>query len=178
MKSIEFVKERIASGLANLNLQNDAKFTELRFDDYIKTHTKEEFQNGFIDNKCQFKYKNTKAIVDGKEVTGDIIVNILYDENANFEYFTMERCICDGTLIFIDELIQKVFLKVMQIQTVNNEKVPDGFNENPFIYELVYTVGNFVICDEYGDFGTEEKPWLKSRFTVMLPIKFDVIKRG
>ena len=178
MKSTEFVKERIANKFANVPLQDDATFTELRFDDYIKINTTEEFQKGFVDNRYQIKYENTKAIVNGKEVTGDIIANILYDENADFEYFTMERCTCDGTLIFMDELIEKVFLKVIRIQTVNNEKVPDGFDENPFLYDLEYTVGNFVICDEYGDFGTEEKPWLRSRFTVMLPIKFDVVKCG
>lgn len=178
MGAIEFVKERIKSELTNIPLQDDAKFSEFKFNDFIKTRTIEEFQNGFIDNKCKVKYENSKVIVGGKEVTGDIIVNILYDENAKskFESFIMERCTCDGTLIFMDELIQKVFLKLMQIQTINNEKVPDDFNENPFIYEILYTVGNFVICDEYGDFGTEEKPWLKSRFTVMLPIKFDIIK--
>lgn len=66
-----------------------------------------------------------------------------------FEYFTMERCICDGTLIFIEELIEKVLLKVIQIQTVNNDKIPEDFNRNPFNYDILYTVGNFVICDEY-----------------------------
>lgn len=27
---------------------------------------------------------NAKAVLDSKEVTGDVIVNILYDENADF----------------------------------------------------------------------------------------------
>lgn len=177
MKSIEFVKQRIKSGFANVPLHEETKFMELKFDDLLKLYTKEEFQKGFIDNKCQLKYENAKAVLDSKEVTGDVIVNILYDENADFEYFNMERCICDGTLTFIGELIEKVLLKVIQIQTVNNDKIPEDFNRNPFNYDILYTVGNFVICDEYWDFGTDDKPWLYSRFTVMLPIKFEVIKR-
>lgn len=176
MKSTEYVRKRIESGLANVPLQDDAKFTEVRFDEYIKTHVKEEFQKRFKNNKYQAKYENVKITVEEKELIGDIIANISYNENADFEYFTMEQCICDGTLLFIDELLQKVFLKVMYIQTVNSEKIPDDFNKNPFDYELSYTVGNFVICDEYGDFGAKEKPWLHSRFTVMLPIKLDIIK--
>lgn len=97
MKSIEFVKQRIKSGFANVPLHEETKFMELKFDDLLKLYTKEEFQKGFIDNKCQLKYENAKAVLDSKEVTGDVIVNILYDENADFEYFNMERCICDGT---------------------------------------------------------------------------------
>lgn len=154
MKSIEFVKQRIKSGFSNVPLQEETKFMELKFDDLLKLYTKEEFQKWFIDNKCQLKY-----------------------ENADFEYFTMERCVCDGILIFIGELIGKVLLKVIQIQTVNNDKMPEDFNRNQFNYDILYTVGNFVICDEYWDFGTDDKPWLYSRFTVMLPIKFEIVKR-
>lgn len=178
MRSTEFVKERIKMGLANVSLQNDAKFSELKFDEYIKTHTSEEFQKKFVDNKCSLKHENVITMIDGQKVTGDVIVDVIYDENADFEYFTTERCTCDGTFIFMGELIEDVFLKVINIQTTNNEKVPDGFIKNIFDYEIVYTVGNFVLCYEDGDFGTEEKPWLYSRFTVMLPIKFDIVKKN
>ena len=36
MKSIEFVKERIRNGFVDLSLQEDAKFSELKFEEYIK----------------------------------------------------------------------------------------------------------------------------------------------
>lgn len=37
--------------------------------------------------------------------------------------------------------------------------------------------GNFVLAEEFGDqFATKEKPWMKSRFTAMLPIKFNVVR--
>ena len=176
MKSVEFVKERIKNGFADVPLQEDAKFSELKFDEYINSNTTEEFRKGFVDGKCKL-ILNSKAEVNGKEVTGDVVINIRHDENADFEYFTMERCVCDGTLIFMSELVERVFMKVLHCQTVNNKKVVDGFNNNPFNYEVCYTVGNFVACVEYGDFGTEEKPWMKSRFTVMLPIKFNVNKK-
>lgn len=44
---------------------------------------------------------------------------------------------------------------------------------------IIYTVGDFVLTEEFGDeFTTKEKPWMQSRFTAMLPIKFDVVKNG
>ena len=34
-----------------------------------------------------------------------------------------------------------------------------------------------MLYEEFGDeFATKEKPWMKSRFTAMLPIKFDVVR--
>lgn len=176
MKSVEFVKKRIKNGFADVLLQNDAKFFELKFDEYISSNTTEEFGKNFVNGKCNLILKS-KANVNGEEITGDLVINICHDENSDFEYFTMEQCVCDGTLIFMSELVERVFLKVLHCQTVNSEKVPSNFKNDPFNYEICYTVGNFVICDEYGNFGTEEKPWMKSRFTVMLPIKFDVVKR-
>lgn len=176
MKSIEFVKERIRNRFVDLSLQENAKFSELKFEEYINSNTAEEFRKSFVDGECKL-ILNSKAEVNGEKLTGDFVINIRHDENTDFEYFTMERCTCDGTLIFMLELVERVFMKVLRCKTINNEKVPSDFNNNPFDYEICYTVGDFVICDEYGDFGTKEKPWMKSRFTVMLPIKFDMRKK-
>ena len=35
-----------------------------------------------------------------------------------------------------------------------------------------YIYGNPVILNEYGDFGTEDKPWLSERTTVIIPIEY------
>lgn len=48
MKSIEFVKQRIVSGYANVPLQNDAKFIEFKFDDYVRSRTKEDFKKDLL----------------------------------------------------------------------------------------------------------------------------------
>ena len=52
----------------------------------------------------------------------------------------------------------------------------DDIYDNIKDYIVDYTIGDFVFGDEYDlkKFGTKEKPWMHSRFTVMLPIKFDV----
>ena len=34
---------------------------------------------------------------------------------------------------------------------------------------IQYTLGNFVVLHEFGDFST----WMRSRVTVLLPIKYD-----
>lgn len=168
MKSIEFVKKRIADGDANVPLQNDAYFYETTFNDYANMFCSQELievielSNGF------------KLAIPSKNLKDYIPVYITYDENADFEYFTMERCVCDGTLVFMADLMKDCFNKVISYQTCNVKKLPSDFQKEPFKYEISYTVGNFVCCEEFGDFGTEEKPWMKSRFTVMLPIKFDI----
>ena len=177
MKSIEFVKERIKNGFADVPLQEDAKFSEVDFMDFLETQINQFFEI-FEDNRCQFQLKGTATTEDGKEQDGKLTINIIHNEDEDFEYFTMERCSCDGTYIFMTELMQNVFKKLAYCKTINNEKVSSDFNNYPFDYEICYTVGNFVVCNEYGDFGTEEKPWMKSRFTVMLPIKFDITKKS
>ena len=168
MKSIEFVKKRIADGEANVPLQNDAHFYETTFSDYINMFCSQELIE-------EFEITNgIKIALPSKDFKSYIPVYITYDEDASFEYFTMDRCVCDGTIAFMTDLMKDCFNKIVGLQTCNIKKLPSDFQENPFKYEISYTVGNFVCCEEFGDFGTEEKPWINSRFTVMLPIKFDI----
>ena len=168
MKSTEFVKKRIADSEANVSLQNDAQFCETKFNDYI---------NMFGSQKLieEFELSNSiKLALPSKDLKSYIPIYITYDEDADFEYFTMVRCVCDGTLAFMTDLMKDCFNKVVNFQTCNITKIPSDFQEDSFKYAVSYTVGNFVCCEEFGDFGTEEKPWMKSRFTVMWPIKFDI----
>lgn len=168
MKSVEFVKKRIADGEANVCLQDNTYFYETTFSDYINMFGSQELIE-------EFEITNgIKIALPSKDFKDYIPIYITYDEDANFEYFTMERCVCDGTLAFMADMMKDCFNKVVGLQTCNVTKIPSDFQEGPFKYEVSYTVGNFVCCEEFGDFATEEKPWMKSRFTVMLPIKFDI----
>ena len=168
MKSIEFVKKRIADGEANVPLKNDVHFYETTFSDYVNMFCSQELIE-------EFEITNSiKLVFPSKDFKYYTPVYLTYDEDADFEYFTMERCVCDGTLAFMTDLMRDCFNKIVGLQTCNVTKIPSDFQENPFKYEISYIVGNFVCCEEFGDFGTEEKPWMKSRFTVMLPIKFDI----
>lgn len=165
MKSLNFVKERIDKQSANLDVSADAKWVEIDFVDKVQTIA--------MDNKIRELLTDNKFKSVIRTPQGDVEVSIKQNTNADFEYFTMERCTCDGTLLFAEELFSKILNKLIKAETVNKEK----YKQVPYGGEIVYTVGNFVMCEEFGDFGTKEKPWLNSRFTVMLPIKFDVIEK-
>ena len=66
--------------------------------------------------------------------------------------------------------------KMIHLKTCNvNKEIPKDL----IGYSIIYTVGDFVLAEEFGDeFATKEKPWMKSKFTAMLPIKFDVVRNG
>ena len=89
----------------------------------------------------------------------------------------MEECISDGTLYFGYDLMTKILEKIFKLETVNSTTVPQYFNECWYNYIIRYIVGNFVFNEEHGNFGTIEKPWLHSKFTMMLPIKCEFIKK-
>ena len=63
---------------------------------------------------------------------------------------------------------------MINLKTCNgNKTIPKDLNG----YSIIYTVGDFVLAEELSDeFATKDKPWMKSRFTVMLPIRFNVVK--
>ena len=94
-------------------------------------------------------------------------VRISFNCDADFDYFTSESVVHDGTLLFAHEAIERCIAKVCCAQTyyLPAGKPEDGDTIN-------YTVGNFVILNEYdGDFIPAEKPWMRERTTVLLPIK-------
>lgn len=162
MKSLSFVKSRIESGNCNnMNINNYKSAHEYNFSNFINTCSP-NIQSCFEDDIFMIILRSEK---------GEVNVTINHDPNAEFEYFTMESCRCDGTLCFMQELMESIILKLFQIKTVNIETTPDNIQESLWDYNLEYTVGNFVLNQEFGDFGTEEKPWMQSRFTAMLPIK-------
>lgn len=163
-KSIDFVKQRIRSGCYG-GMENNKyeSMIELSFADGCKM--------------CEFDFDKSHSFVMNTEHSDGTIKNfhmtITHDVNANFGYFTMERCSSDGTYLHYYELIRNVLLKLLKLTTCDTRvEIPSDLSG----HEIKYTVGNFVLAGEYGDeFATKEKPWMKSRFSVMLPIKFEVI---
>lgn len=168
MKSLNFIKSRIKSGYCNgMRIDDYKSVYEYDFSNFIKT----------CSPKIQSCFKGNTCMITLKAEQGEINVTINYDPNAEFEYFTMESCRCDGTLIFMQELMERILFKLFQIKTVNSETTPKDIQENLWSYNLEYVVGNFVLNQEFGDFGTEEKPWMQLRFTAMLPIKCKWVKK-
>lgn len=164
-KSLEFVKERIASGQCN-GMENN------KYESMIEQDIRELFT---VVNYT----KNGTILVDVPYLKGDkpyFNVIIKHDPDADFEYFTMQRCNCDGTFVFFQDLMGECIDKMIHLKTCNvNKEIPKDLTG----YSIIYTVGDFVLAEEFGDeFATKEKPWMHSRFTAMLPIKFDVVRNG
>lgn len=162
-KSLEFIKNRIKS-------DNVYGFENTHFESLTEHDSKDVFKNFnmFTDDQPESKL----IYILKSDDKSYLAINIIHNPDADFEYFTMESCYCDGTLIFIQDLMKKCVEKIIRLQTCNKEKrIPSDLSG----HKITYTVGDFVVGTEYGEqFATKEKPWMTEKFTVMLPIKFDV----
>lgn len=164
-KSLEFVKERITSGRCN-GMENNK----------YKSMIEQDVRELFIGINYT---KEVTILADIPYLKGDkpcFNIIIKHDPDADFEYFTTQRCNCDGTFVFFQDLMSECIDKMIHLKTCNvNKEIPKDLTG----YSIIYTVGDFVLEEEFGDeFATKEKPWMRSRFAVMLPIKFDVVKSG
>lgn len=169
-KSYNFVKERLAQGLLNLDFLPDAKWCSLELSPVYGINeniiNKMKAGNPFI----------TAATIEGGEKKVKILT--YYDPDADFEYVTYERCRCDGTFLFLSSISKQLIKKIITGATYNKAKISENDIEKLKNGELsiVYTVGDIIQVTEYSEeFGTEEKPWMTARFSVLLPLKFDLI---
>lgn len=169
-KSLEFVKKRIASGVCS-DMENN-KYEHMSEIDFPVIASKIRF------NECVEISENLWKIKIPFENGKTAEISVKHNPNAKFDYFSTEACCCDGTLIFAVWLCEKIFSKILTGQSCYTPKKTKEAEEKPYNYDIVFEVGNFVFAEEYGEqFSTEEKPWMKSRFTVMLPIKCDFIEK-
>lgn len=167
-KSIEFVRQRIVSGNTDLELSRLNNCYEMSFLDAVQQCLNEQIYDVIKQNNC------LRLVLDINDKKANF--SIKYDPDADFEYFTMESCVCDGTLIFLLENIAKIIDKVLHMGTYNTNTLPSDYADNCDKYKATYTVGNLVICSEHGEYGVddwvpEDKKWMRTRWTVMLPIK-------
>lgn len=101
---------------------------------------------------------------------GNTTLEITYDPEADFQYYTTSTSRHDGTSIFVANNMVKCLEKVLYAQTYY---APAGIPKNLDGATLYYTIGNFVVCNEYGEqFAPKDKRWMQQRTTVMLPIKY------
>lgn len=90
------------------------------------------------------------------------IISCCKDYDFNNMFFSTIRH--DGTLLFSIESIRGM-LDAAVIININIKEIKNGK-----IMHLI--MGNIIFCSEYDEqLGTEEKPWMHSRETVMLPFK-------
>lgn len=113
-KSLEFVKERIASGQCN-GMENN------KYKSMIEQDIRELFT---VVNYT----KNGTILADVPYLKGDkpyFNVIIKHDPDADFEYFTMQRCNCDGTFVFFQDLMGECIDKMIHLKTCNvNKEIP------------------------------------------------------
>jgi len=86
-------------------------------------------------------------------------VIIEYDKDANFNKFFYTMYKHDGTLLFTTYGMLGFVNSIAIFVLKRSEKVH-------------ITMGNVILVSEFGkQFGTEEKPWLRERDTIILPVK-------
>ena len=124
---------------------------------------------------------SVKVVMHGKNlygITGEANIIIKYDPNAEFDYFTSDICVHDGSLIFLQEAIANIFNKIIKFETHYAGDVPDEWGKYLWDYDYEYTIGDFVIVNKFGDeYATGDKSWLKNKQIVTLPIKWRYIKK-
>lgn len=99
----------------------------------------------------------------------DITAEIHYDPDADFDYFTSVSSINDGTLCFYFQDLANCIGKVIGILTYAKWKKPPKAGDH-----IKYTIGNYIVLDECGgDYVPKDKPWMKTRTTIMLPVKYE-----
>lgn len=106
----------------------------------------------------------------GKEI--NVRINLSFNPDADFQYFTSKSYIYDGTLYFLYKMFEEIASKVCTLQTYY---APIGVPHNGDTINII--VGNFVILDEFDEDGTlftpKDKKWMRERTTVLLPIRMD-----
>ena len=96
---------------------------------------------------------------------GVINIELVLNADADFQYFTSESFVSDGSLAFITDASEKLISRVLGGRSyyADLKKPEDGET-------IEFTIGNLVLLTEHGNFGTEEKPWLTERNTILLPV--------
>lgn len=173
-RSLNWCKDSIKK-YSNLDVLTDAEWSEIELNKSMCNYDENYRQiiSEIIETGAEFKLK--KSLDNNDDA---IKVNIKYDPDCDFDCFACESCRCDGTILFLLEQQQKLIRKICLLNTVCKTKMPTVPVEELTKYSFVYTIGNFVSIEEFSEekFKTKEKPWLMSRFTTLLPYKFDVIE--
>ena len=171
-KSLDVVKKRIRVNNFDIDMNTLIEISEAEVDRILK-HYLEEYVDRFIDNSYHIElFENENGT--GKKTN----LYIKHDPEADFEYFTYESCLCDGTSCFIFEQEDRIIRKIICMGTYNKNKISQEELENNFYdYSYEYVIGNFIQSAEYNkSFAPKDKPWLMEKLTMFLPIQFNVYK--
>lgn len=175
-KSLEFVKKSIEFGMyKNVKIDDFDTMKEVPFIPFLEKFFRLNKELVRFDDGILRYSHELKGCEKG---SGLINASIVHDEDGDFQYFIAEEYVCDGTMSFHFSLFKEILEKLYYIKTFFKKSEPNDFEENPCKYNIKYTVGNFVLCSKVSDeFATNEKPWLKERVEVMLPINSEFIEK-
>ena len=153
--SLEFCKQRASN-------PNVSSYSDRDWDGAVEHDISSLLDNVLCGHR---KYQLTGHLDDGREVL--YYVNITIDPNGDFDYFTSDSFISDGTLLFWADCIDGLLRKVLSLETYNKEL---GIPPNGCTVNLV--IGNMVSLYEYdGDWIPTDKKWMRERTTMLLPLK-------
>lgn len=96
---------------------------------------------------------------------GVINIELVLNADADFQYFTSESFVSDGSLAFITDASEKLISRVLGGRSYYADLKEPEYGDT-----IEFTIGNLILLTEHGDFGTEEKPWLRERNTILLPV--------
>lgn len=154
-KSLEFCKVRASN--PNISCWSDRNWDDAKELDVLP------FINECLGDRRHYELKG--LYLDDKELQYKISLTI--DPDGEFDYFTSDSFISDGTLLFVGEAIHKLINRVLMLRTYNKDY---GIPENGC--NVCYTIGNIVILNEFdGDWVPEDKKWMDMRTTILLPLK-------
>ena len=158
-KSLEYIKKRIEEG-------NCDRMSMEEFSDMGVFPFKQFFREDVGDTMILALTKDQQ----------DVFADLTYNPNADFNYFTLKSCVCDGTLVFMTELMEEILKKIGRLETCYAPIIRDIPQEEIQNYKLHYEVGDFITNTYIVAPPDKDKPWMCDKFTVMLPIKFTVEK--
>lgn len=158
--SIEYIKGRIKMGDTKLSTRKFGSMYEKNIYDIIEEN-------------------DTNKLYELETSDGMLVSEVYYDENAEFDCYVESSSRNDGTFVHMYRVAERVLKIFFEYITHNSEvwKEDPDVEGNVKTYHFKYTIGNIVCCSEHGDeFSTKEKPWMKSKFTALLPIKIEIVE--
>lgn len=117
---------------------------------------------------------NRSLLVSGTDDDGcpcDLSVSINLNPDADFAWFASQSYTHDGSLMAMLCCIEDLIQRICSGDTHHRDNLPPRSGD-----AITYTMGNFIVLHEHGDFGTPEKPWLKSRVTCLVPLSESIAR--
>lgn len=165
-KSLEYIKNRIIN-----NPNSVSKMPVDGWDDALIINPMDKYLY-YIPTLKDCFISDNEFSVRLSEDRGEFGINIEYNPDAAFEYFTMENSTHDGTLLFVEEVIQKLLYKLLQFGTVP-KRITEDIVGNPTDFNYKYIIGDIVMHRDFGLKSINGHQWDGETDIVVLPIKFE-----